>query len=40
VNEELQVHLVQEVSKACQDHLENLDNQEKMAWQDYLASQV
>ena len=32
--------LVPEVSKECQDHLENLANLEKMVWQDCLDNQV
>lgn len=34
------VPLVQEGSKECQDHLENLANLEKMVWQDCLDNQV
>jgi len=39
-SEELQVPLVLEVSKECLDHLENLDNLEKMAWLDCLDNLV
>lgn len=39
-SEELQVPLVLEVSKECLDHLENLVNPEKMAWQGCLDNLV